>query len=174
MLESLKKIESLFGTSVPEEAIRVFWETVCELLYLLPEGWKVTHSCLFGCCSNAGGERLIGATVPMVKMVIIDVGQLCSSLRMSRVPKSGTLKFTIWHWIFKTILKIFIRHEFRHANQFEYLAKHGVPWFAAMLAESHTPYLDQVVEKDAISFQYFGIGKSLNKAMAPIIKMVRG
>lgn len=174
MKETLKKLESLFGTAVPEEAIEIFWEVVVELAAILPDGWRVTHCSLTGCFSNAGGERLIGITSPLYKTVAIDIGQLCAALRINRVPKPGTFKFKVWRWTVRSLLKIFIRHEFRHANQFEYLAKHGVPWYAAYLAERHTPYMDQILEKDARQFQYFGLAKSLESAMAPLIKMIRG
>ena len=173
MKETLKKLENLFGTAVPEEAIEIFWEVVVELAGILPNGWKVTHCSLVGCCSNAGGETLIGVTTPLYKTVAIDIEQLLAALRINRVPK-GTFKFKIWRWITKAILKIFIRHEFRHANQFEYLAKHGVPWYAAYLAERNTPYMEQIMEKDARQFQYFGLAKSLESAMTPLVKMVRG
>ena len=176
MFENLNKsiAKVLNAYAVPEEAIAVFWEVVIELVDLLPNGWKVAWGSLSGCSSNAGKDRLLGATCPMIKYVVIDLGYLCNLFRITRVPAKGTFKFKIWKWMLKSIIKIFVRHEFRHANQFEYLEKHGVPWWAAFLAESKTPYMDQVCEKDARAFQYFGIAQSLGSAMKPIIKMVRG
>lgn len=156
-----------------EEFIAVFWETVCELIHLLPEGWTVTHSSLFGCVSNYSSRCLAG-TFGMVKCISFDLEYIDTILHLDRKPVKGTFKYKLWKFLTKFVLAELIRHEFRHANQFQYLGQHGVPWYAALLAESHTPYMDQIMEKDARQFQYFGIARSLDKAMAPIIKMVRG
>lgn len=109
-------------------------------------------------------NRLMGLTVPAELLLGWD-GEIYDQLYLFYKPL-----IQVAHNIdeLEELVKEYVRHEWRHGCQFNWLRAHGVDVIAALMQENSTVYGSGPLETDAHKFQW-GQADELDAAMASFI-----